>query len=179
MAPALGGLGLICAGSIWRKNAAGATGDVRLQAHHIRFACAVLFCSLSEFATDQIDIRGASTNHRSRHCHPESTDSASQSYNRHKCFAPELSTECVAPPISGEVPPVRCVSGACASRGQYEVAGAHRSGWWCGGLAGPGASAAIKMHPGLRCILGLKVAVRNVPNFFALREGAQQDGQVI
>jgi hypothetical protein len=37
------------------------------------------------------------------------------------------------------------------------------------GLAGRGASAAIKTHPGRRCILGLKVAVSDVPNSFALR----------
>ena len=37
------------------------------------------------------------------------------------------------------------------------------------GLAGRGASAAIKTHPGRRCILGLKVAVSAAPNFFAFR----------
>ena len=37
------------------------------------------------------------------------------------------------------------------------------------GLAGRGASAAIKTHPGRRCISGLKVAVSAAPNFFAFR----------
>ena len=76
------------------------------------------------------------------------------------------------------LPPVRCVSGAGASRGQYEAAGVHRSGWWCGGLAGRGASAAIKTHPGRRCIVGLKVAVSAVPNFLpSALEGASRTGK--
>lgn len=54
--PRWGAWGRVRAGVIWR-NIAEASNDVRLQAHHIRFACAVLFCSLSEFATDQIGTR--------------------------------------------------------------------------------------------------------------------------
>jgi hypothetical protein len=63
--PEAGGLGAdLRRGSSGGKNVAEASNDVRLQAHHIRFAGAVLFCSLSEFATDQIGIRVGSLNDR-------------------------------------------------------------------------------------------------------------------
>jgi hypothetical protein len=48
MAPALGGLGADLRRDHLEEKRR--SNDVRLQANHIRFACAVLFCSLSEMS---------------------------------------------------------------------------------------------------------------------------------
>jgi hypothetical protein len=70
MAPALGAWGRVCAGVIWRKNVAEASNDVRLEP--ITFDLLALFYFAHFPNLPQINRypRGASTNDRSRHCHP-------------------------------------------------------------------------------------------------------------